>query len=410
MNWSKFNPINFIKEKLGFTEEDEDEFEFDLGLTEGENVESIQEVLRHSSKRRSDLNILDYKERELYIRGCCEQMTSSSKEVETQKVEYQLVTERLSDLEELSALPQTDWSEIKKRARKIIKIEEDEASYRRPASKITEAQYREMERLEDEIPAVLKELKKNEDYQMTVRRDLNLLEGEKGALAYQRKEEKSRAANAKGFSTIIVIAAVMAVCLLLVLQFGLRMEVKLGFFILAAVAAVALTAVSVSYRNAQDNQTRTERKLNRTITLQNSVKIKYVNITNLIDYTYAKYKVNNSYELSYMWDKYLEEKEARNHTEVVAQNMQEARKSLFQLLSHYHIKDPIVWVYQPSVLIYEDELTEVRHSLIIQRQRLRKGIDFNLYNLEDSKKEIEQIVKDYPQYAREILAIVGQYE
>lgn len=408
MNWSKFNLINFIKEKLGFVEEDDDEFDF--GVETGEKAESIQEVLRSSSKRRSDLNILDYKERELYIRGCCEQMTSSSKEVESQKVEYQLVTERLSDLEELSALPQTDWNEIRKRAKKIIKIEEDESSYRRPVSKITEAQYREMERLEEEMPSVLKELKKNEDYQMTVRRDLNLLEGEKGALAYQRKEEKNRAASAKAFAAIIVFAAAAAACLLLVLQLGLHLEVKLGYFILAAITAVALTAVSMSYQSAQDNQTRTEKKLNRTITLQNTVKIKYVNITNLIDYTYAKYKVNNSYELSYMWDKYLEEKEARSHTEVVAQKMRDARKSLFQLLTHYRIKDPSVWIYQPSMLLYEEELTEVRHGLIVQRQRLRKGIDFNLFNLEDSKAEIEQIVKDYPQYAREILAIVGQYE
>ena len=405
--WSEWGPIKFIKEKLGFVEEED---EFSLGLETGEAAEALTDVLRHSPKRRKDLNILDYKERDLYIRECCEQMTVSSKEVESQKTEYRLVTERLSDLEEIASLPQSDINEVKKRVGKIIKIEEDEAAYRRPVSKITEAQYREMERMEDEIPDIISKLKKDEDYQMTVRRDLNLLEGEKGALAYQRKEEKNRAANAKALSTIVVFAAVTAVCLLAVLQFALRLDVKMGCIVTAGLAAIALTAAFVSYRNAADNESKADRKLNRTISLQNTVKIKYVNITNLLDYTYTKYKVNNSYELSYMWDKYLEEKEARHHTEEVAMKMEEARKSLFQLLVHFHIKDPSIWLYQPNVLIYEEEMTEVRHSLIIQRQKLRKGIDFNLFNLEDYKNEIEQVVKEYPQYAREILAIVSQYE
>ncbi|MFT3984306.1 MAG: hypothetical protein QM697_10395 [Lachnospiraceae bacterium] len=405
----QFHLFRFIKEKLGFTEEEEDDFS--LGLKEGEDARSVPDVLQHSTKRRRDLNVLDYRERESYIRGCCEQMTSSSKEVESQKTEYQLVTERLTDLEELSALPASNRNEIKKLAMKIVQIETDEASYERPVSKITEAQYREIERMEDEIPQILERLKKNEEYQMAVRRDLNLLEGEKGALAFQHKEENQKAAGAKTFAIIIVFAAVLVVCLLIVLKASLpRMDVKLAYFIMAAIAAAALTVVSVLYRSAQDNQTRAEKKLNRIITLQNTVKVKYVNITNLIDYTYTKYKVNNSYELNYIWEKYLEEKEARSHTEKVAQKMEQARKELLLLLGRYHIKEPALWIYQPGVMIYEDELKEMRHSLIVQRQRLRKGIDFNLYNLEDSKKEIEHVVKDYPQYAREILAIVSQYE
>ena len=94
----------------------------------------------------------------------------------------------------------------------------------------------------------------------------------------------------------------------------------------------------------------------------------------------------------------------------VAQKLEDARRSLYGLLQHFRLKDPSIWVYQPGALLYDEEMTELRHSLIIQRQRLRKGIDFNLFNLEDSKKEIEKLVKDYPKYAREILAIVTQYE
>ncbi len=399
-----------IKEFLGFRSSEDDEIEFALGLSEGKDSDSMDHVLLRDTVRRSDLNVLDYRDRERYVRACCEQMTAASAEVEKQKVEYTTVTERLTDLEEIAQLPASDRDEIKNRARKILKIEEDESNYRRPVSKITEVQFREMERLADEIPGVLKTMREREDYQMTVRRDMNLLEGEKSALAFQRKEDLQKAKNTKGYVIIVLVTAVLAFALLMFLQQALRMDVGVGFYVLIGLTAVAVTVCGVSYRNAQGDATSAERQINRAISLQNSAKIKYVNVTNLLDFSYAKYQVSNSYELSYMWDKYKEEKEARNHSEEVAQKLEEARRSLHALLSHFRLKDPSIWVYQPGALVFEEEMTELRHSLIIQRQRLRKGIDFNLYNLEDSKKEIEQLVKDYPKYAREILAIVTQYE
>lgn len=397
--------------KLGFLPEEEDDgIDFALGLSEGDDSVSMDTVLSRETVRRSDLNVLDYRDRERYVRACCEQMAAASKEVETQKIEYQTVTERLTDLEEIAQLPASDKDEIKKRASKILKIEEDESNYRRPVSKITEVQFREMERLEDEIPEVLKTMREREDYQMSVRRDMNLLEGEKSALAYQKKEDAQKAKNTRGYVIIILVTAVLAFVLLLFLQKALRMDVVVAYCVLTGLTAIALTACGVSYRNAQSDQTSAEKQMNRAISLQNSAKIKYVNVTNLLDYTYAKYQVANSYELSYMWDKYKEEKAARNHSEEVAQQLEDARRSLYGLLSHFRLKDPSIWVYQPGAMVYEEEMTELRHSLIIQRQRLRKGIDFNMFNLEGSKKEIEQLVKDYPKYAKEVLAIVTQYE
>ena len=398
-----------IKEFFGRSEEDEAIY-FALGLNEGDESESMDMVLSHSSIRRSDLNILDYRDRERYVRDCCEMMTAASREVEAQKVEYQGVSERLSDLEEIARLPINAREEIRSRAKKIFQIEEDESNYRRPVSKITEAQYREMERLKDEIPGTIELMRERESYQDKVKRDLNLIEGEKAALHYQKKEDSKKSRNSKSYVIIILVTAVLALAMLLFLQYALRMDVAVAYYVLIGLTAIFVTACGVSYRNAISSETSTEKQINRAITLQNSVKIKYVNITNLLDYMYAKYNVGNSFELSYMWEKYEEERDARNHSEEVALKLKEARESLHVLLSHYKIKEPSLWVYQPGALVYEEELTELRHNLIVQRQRLRKGIDFNLYNLEDAKSEIEQLVKEYPGYAKEILAIVTQYE
>lgn len=398
-----------IKELFGKSEEDE-AIDFALGLNEGAESEPMDKVLTHDSIRRSDLNILDYRDRERYVRDCCEMMTAASREVESQKIEYQTVTDRLNDLEEIARLPISAREEVKSRAQKIFNIEEEENNYRRPVSKITEAQYREMERLSGEIPETIRLMRERESYQDKVKRDLNLIEGEKAALYYQKKEDSRKSGNSKGYVIIILVTAVLALAMLLFLQYALRMDVAVGYYVLTGLTAIFVTACGVSYRNAISSETTTDKQINRAITLQNSVKIKYVNITNLLDYMYAKYNVSNSFELSYMWEKYEEEKAARNHSEEVALKLKDARASLHAILNHYKIKEPSLWIYQPGALVYDEELTELRHNLIVQRQRLRKGIDFNLYNLEDAKTEIEQLVKDYPGYAREILAIVTQYE
>ncbi len=399
--------INWLKDVLGFGEDDFDDIELNFS---SESAESLMQSLANASKKRRTLNMNDKAQREQYVREYCDMMAVASKDVDAQKIEYQQVTERLADLEELDKLPVTDKSQVRIRANKVIKIEQEDSNYTRPAKKITESQYREMERLSKEIPVVLEKMKKDEEYQMVVRRDLNLLEGEKGAVAYQRKEERAKAKSAKNLAFIAVFGGVMASALMFVLNQAMHVKVEMGFIILAGAFAVAITAAFVMYQNAQSEIAKSNRKLSKAISVQNTVKIKYVNITNVLDYNYAKYGVMNSYELAYIWEKYNEEKKAREHDSDIAERMEEARSELYQMLKHYHINDPSVWVYQPGVLVYDDEAKDIRKQLIVQRQRLKKGIDFEIYNLETAKKELEGLVRQYPKYAEEIIGIVGEYE
>lgn len=401
------NVFKWIIEKLGFGEDDFDDIEINFA---SENAESIMESLANASKRRRTLNMNDPIQREQYVREYCDMMQVASKDVDEQKIEYQKVTERLADLEELEKLPMTDKSQVRIRAKKVMAVESEEAGYTRPAKKITESQYREMDRLKDEIPSVIRKMKEDEEYQMKVRRDLNLLEGEKGAVAYQRKEERSKAKGAKSFAFIAIFAAILAAVLLFVLDKAMHVEVDLGYTIVIGLFAVALTASFVMYQNAQVGITKANRKLNRAINVQNTVKVKYVNITNVLDYTYAKYGVMNSYELTYLWEKYNEEKEARAHDKDISERMENARSELYQMLKHYHINDPSVWIYQPGVLVYDEEAKDIRKQLIVQRQRLKKGIDFEIFNLETAKKELESLVREYPKYGKDIIKIVETYE
>ena len=111
-----------------------------------------------------------------------------------------------------------------------------------------------------------------------------------------------------------------------------------------------------------------------------------------------------------MWEKYIEEKAARNHSEEVAIKLEAARKELMAILRNYKLNDPAMFIYQPSILTEEEVRTDVRRSLILRRKKLKKGMDFNQYSLETSKKEIEDLIREYPKFSMEILAIVETYE
>jgi hypothetical protein len=55
-------------------------------------------------------------------------------------------------------------------------------------------------------------------------------------------------------------------------------------------------------------------------------------------------------------------------------------------------------------------MVEVRHALITRRQKLRKQMEFNTQNAEQAQQQVRELVGEYPEYAKEILQMVSDYE
>ena len=337
-------------------------------------------------------------------------MSGASDDVDLKKGDYQKVTDKLQDMEEIDLLPKADREELRIKARRIIDFEKKESQYKRPVSKISEAKYREIEQMEDEISDIIKRLKENEDYQTLVRRDMNLLEGEKAGLAYDRKENKKRIASSKSSFVICTVMAFLAYIVIVALRSMFYFDVKLPLIVTTGTLAICFTAIFVTYRDSVDSVRKLNKQINRAISLQNTAKIKYVNITNAIDYRYSKYGINSSHELEYIYEKYLEEKEARHHTENAVVQLEILRQELSNAIKMYRIKEPSQFVYQPGLLVFDEEMASKRHELVIERQKLRKSMDFEVYNLDAYKDEISNLVRQYPQYSKDILRIVEEYE
>lgn len=359
---------------------------------------------------RDDLQIKDRKQRREYVKGCLEQIAEASKELENLQFEYNMVTSYLKDMEEIEALPPEPKAALEDSARKIETLELQQSGYKERKNRMDEEKFRQMERLEEEVQEGLEKLNQAEEYQELVRRDLRKLDGEKQAYFFRKRELLRVIEDTRSMTIVCTAALVVCILILLVLQFGFRMNTKLGYLAAAAVGAATITVIFTKHNDGVRELKQVENGIGRIIRLQNTVKIRYVNNTHLLDYLYMKYNVSSAGELGKSWLQYMEEKEERKNYQVAERELDICQKELLHILRRYQVKDPMIWLHQTQAILDKKEMVEIRHNLIIRRQSLRRRMDYNREVIAGkAQAEIKDLVDKYPEYAKEILEIVGQY-
>ena len=358
--------------------------------------------------------LIDYHNKEQrndYVRNCLERMADATRELENLTFEYDMVTSYLKDMEEIEALPSEESEQLKECAKRVSLLQDSKADFMERPRRISDEQYQQIERIVDEVEAGYQKLTEAENYQELIRQDLNRLEGEKHAYLYRKNEVMHIISDTRGMALICIAALGLCILLLLLLQFFLDMDTHAGYLVTAAAAALAITLVYVKHVDARRELHRVETGINKIILLQNKVKIRYVNNTNLLDYLYLKYGVSSAQELMQMWENYQIEREEREKFRRAELDLDYNEQELLQILKRYQIKDPAVWLHQTEAILDHKEMVEIRHNLIIRRQSLRRRMDYNKEVVAGgSQKEIKALVEKYPQYAKEIMASVEEYE
>ena len=360
---------------------------------------------------RKDLDMNDPVQRREYIGSCLQQMEEAARELDSLELEYYDVTSHLRDIEEIDALPEAQRMEINECAQKILDSEQQREKFSRRKSKMTEDEYERMERLAGEAKGGIKKLAEAEDYQKKIKSDLKRLDGEHQAYLYRQEELEKTMDSCK--KLIIVVAVTLAVIfvVLMVLHRMLRLNVTYGYMVSVLLAALSLTLLFINNSNAEIELKGVNKSISRLIMLQNQVKIRYVNNTNLLDYLCLKFRVNNAKELKSLYGKYLQEVKEREAYEDAQKNLDVNQKDLVYMLRRLRIKDPEIWVHQVEALLSHNEEVEIRHSLNVQRQSLRRRMEYNRDVVAgNAKREIEDMAKLYPEYTQEILDMVSRYE
>lgn len=360
---------------------------------------------------RDDVRIHDKEQRREYIRSCLEQIGEATKEVESLQFEYNVVTSALKDMEEIEALPEEERQELNEAARRIEKLEEERAGYLKRTSHMSEDQYHKLESLSEEIQEGYTKLKEAEDYQVLIKSDMKKLDNEKEAYLFRKHELQRLMEDLRGMMIICITAVLLCIVLLLVMQLGFGMNTRVGYLLTAGAAALAIIIVFLRYNDAIRELKRVEKSINKIIMLHNTVKIRYINNTNLLEYLRVKYAVSGAKELDRLWQQYQEEKAERETFRQAEKELDESERNLLRILRRYQVKDTAVWLHQTKAILDKREMVEIRHDLIIRRQSLRRRMDYNKEVVaHNAQEEIKDLVEKYPQYASEILKLVAAYE
>ena len=338
-------------------------------------------------------NLSDSKQVQHYIINCCEQIIEAGKELEEEKSEYRIVTNYLKDIQLIEELPPEDLKEVCAAAENVQNLNRMRDNYHNSEKRISDVQFVQMQQEEDKIPDAINRLKANEAYQNTVKRDMNYLEGEKNEWYYNKLELKHQQNILKKLSFGLLGLVVVSMLILLLLYMSFSFDITYSFMAVIFIAAIGAFAIFLKMSSNQTEIRQSEVNMNHAITLLNKVKFKYVNVTNAVDYAREKYHVQNAYEFNYIWEQYLNELKEREKFRQANEDLEYYSIKLVRLLKRYRLYDANVWVNQASALVDKKEMVEVKHNLIVRRQKLRSRIEYNADNIRNRRSEVDRMLK-----------------
>jgi len=219
-----------------------------------------------------------------------------------------------------------------------------------------------------------------------------------------------RDASGRKMLTLAAAFIILFLAFLFVLQEMAQKDVQIPFILTIAFGILIIAYFYFSNRKNQYDLRVAELKMNRAILLLNKVKIKYINCTNLLDYSYEKFHVHNAQELHFHWTEYMRIVEEERRFKKNADLIDFYTDEIIQVLKKNGIADAAIWGYQIEALVDPKEMVEVRHRLNVRRQKLRQRIDYNNGQEETARKSLRTFRERHVAYDAETLAVLAKNE
>lgn len=327
-----------------------------------------------------------------YVLEQCEVMTELTTDYVNAKSEYETVTSYLTDIQTIEeGMDEPDQEKLLEIAENIMHLTQAKDDMLSKVNRLPDSQYNQMERHKDEIPKAIVRLQANEKTQEMIRRDLDYLEGEKVEWTYEKTAIKSEQRIIKRVSI-----AVMSLLALLVLAFfgaAFLNETQASSVLIVAVLIVAVIESMLLVR-IQNNKTLIKQcsaNYNKAVSIQNSVKYKYVNVTNAVDYAHELYNVKSAKDFEVKWQLYLEAVKEREKLSRANDDLSYYQEMMVELLRLYRLFDASIWPYQAVAIVDPKEMVEVKHALFERRQKIRNRIEGSMKTIEEAKSRVEQL-------------------
>ncbi len=345
-----------------------------------------------------------------YVRTQCQLIEESHEYIDELKAEYDAVSAYLSDIQIIESQSETDRKRVRMTAQEILALQQKRDKLQNEKPRLAASQYAMFDKYGRDFPGALVQLQNDEKYCGAVKHDLRVLEAEKMSLKEDIDNARMRRTNIKNVS-IISLLGIIAVFIIFFVSGQLSDNGgMILFMVVLLLAAVYVLLIFFMQRRNMYKFRLAEKKLARAVTLLNKTKIKYVNIFNSVEYQQEKYGVKNSYELSRIYEIYLDEQKKSERFRSSGVELEDAHARLTELISRMGLYDVSVWNSQIEALVEPKTMKALRGSLNARRQKLRDRMEYNSVRIEEAKKGITDYVKKHPDRADPVMEIVEGYD
>lgn len=356
-----------------------------------------------------DINQIDSwdsdKKVEHYILDSCEQIISTTKDIEGKKAEIRVLSDCLDDIRKIEALPPKEASSVKKAAAAIEKAKKSRRSFIESPKSISDDAYRLIEENEDNIRLDIRRMKDNEKYQENVSARVHVLEADKGELRLDFDEATAHTSFARKICILLLVLFVASFVMLIAAQGSSSGgSVIAGIFLLV----FGLLAVLLFLWQASTIRRRKAllRNLNTTIGNLNVARMEYVSVTRAINATSDKYHIHSASELEYMYQSYLDYNDRRERFVKDDQDLTYWNSYLLRLLEPLELSDPEIWLSQAAAINHEEDMKTVRDELIQKRKDVRAQIEEEREEVRSDRDQIDRMMKKSDFYVPEIIEII----
>jgi len=366
---------------------------------------------RHEKKKeqKKSAKLNTHTERMGYVKDNCEIIIESGRQIEEAKVEYTAVTSYLTDMQKIDMIPEDRKLNLEEAARKILNLTKERGKLQNKSSIISDRMYRLYESYEKQIPKELRAIRDAEEYQAVIQQDMKHLEKERIELDDEQEEIISKQAFLKGIAVVTSVIVIILFLLFSLLSNYSEANFTIPFLLTVLMGMGSALYIFLEARKNSGSIRLVQMKQNRQIMLMNKVKIKSVNNRNYLDYSYSKYMVNDYEQFNIAWEEYVRMKDEARRYQSNTELLEFFHDELVHELKKFGIVDSEIWIYQPSAILDNKEMVEVRHRLNVRRQKLRDRIDMNNQQNEDALTAIRQVMKNYPDCVSEAEKLLRRY-
>lgn len=344
-----------------------------------------------------------------YVTECCENIREADRQIQAIRSEYEEVTESLLDIQKIDRMEGEDKRDLKNVAKNIMHLTDERNKYKNRELTIPDSVMRRFDPFADDLVSEIKKMYEGESYQKLLDRDLELLHQEKKMLRIEQSEivEKQNALKGLAKGLCIVILALLAAFVVLYLL--MEIDLRLPYMATISLAAVSSGVIFVESQKNRKEMSLATRKLDKTISLLNRVKIKCVNNLNLLAYNQQKFGVKDAAGFEALWTEYCKAKEYEKRFRENTERLNLYSIELRDMLKSYALSDPEIWVTQVIALVDDREMVEIRHTLNQRRQLLRERIEYNENIKRKLLSDIDELLKKNPENREGLLEIVQRF-